>query len=101
MNDIPKEAGGFSLCVIRRRKGGEQLDVCEGVHFKGGYAAVDTLFRRAQIYGWVGKFGQSVGDGCWFADLLDASGDTLDVIPMSREAWNYLKRVTKARIVHG
>lgn len=96
MNGIPETATGFSLCVIR----GDRLDVCEGIHFNNGYAAVDTLFRRAQICGWVGQFGQSVGEGCWFADLLDAAGDTLDVIPMSREAWNYLKQKTKSRIVH-
>lgn len=91
---IPETATGFVL----QRLSGDSLISTEHVVFPDGFLAVDTILRRAEICGWVGKFGCAVGDGNHFIDIFDANGDMLDVLPMSREAWSYLKRKTKARI---
>lgn len=97
--NIPDDAHGIRLAVLRPEKGGgERLDLCETIMFTRGASALDTLLRRAEICGWVGQYGQGVGDGSHFADLMQENGDSLDVLPLSREAWNYIKRKTKARI---
>ncbi|MDO9006317.1 MAG: hypothetical protein Q7V20_22975 [Aquabacterium sp.] len=96
---IPDNAAGIRLAVLRAEKaGGERLDLCETIIFSDGAKALDTILRRAQICGWVGRYGQDVGDGHHFADLMQENGDSLDVLPMSRAAWNYIKRKTKARL---
>jgi len=98
--NIPYDADGFRLCVIRREKGGdERLDITETIIFTRGAVAVDIILRRAAICGKIGEYGSSIRDdqNHW-VDLMQANGDGLDVLPMSREAWNYLKRKTKARI---
>jgi hypothetical protein len=90
---IPIEARGLRLCVIRKTKDGERLDLCEPVIFTKGYSSVITVLRRAKICGHIGKFGQSINEygGDWWADVMNADGDWIDVIPMSRDAWNSLK----------
>lgn len=97
---IPTAAVGFRLCVLRRIKGGEErLDLSEKIRFTDGYSALDTILRRARICGDVGEFGTSIRDdqNHWL-DILDTNGDLMDVLPVGREPWNYLKRKTKARI---
>ncbi len=99
---IPQDACGLRLCVIRQTRDGERLDLCETVIFANGAGAVDTVLRRAKISGDIGRFGQSIVEygGDWWADVMNANGDLIDVLPMSREAWNSLKNKCIALFRH-
>jgi hypothetical protein len=83
---IPVETAGLRLCRILS---GDRLRMCERVRFTEGAMGVDTVLRRAQISGHVGKVAEENGD--YWADLINADGDWFETIPLDRGSWMALK----------
>lgn len=84
--DLPPEAAGIRLCKVVRG----DLILCEMTLFDGGAAAVDTVLRRAGVSGKVGPVGET---GDFWADIMNAEGDTLvETVTLDRRAWNAIKR---------
>lgn len=85
-NDVPPEAAGLMLCKI---VGSDSLRIAEAVTFEHGRTAVMATLNRASISGHVG--GGIDNETRFWADLLDADGDTLGEIRLDRGSWNALK----------
>ncbi|KEP68840.1 hypothetical protein DL1_08725 [Thioclava dalianensis] len=85
-SDVPPETTGFMLCKI---VGDDDLKIAEAVTFEKGRPAVMTTLNRASISGHVG--GGIDGHTRFWADLLDADGDTIGEIRLDSGSWNALR----------
>lgn len=85
-NDVPQETSGLMLCKV---VGDDDLRISEAVTFERGRPAVMTALNRASISGHVGG-GIDNATRFW-ADLLNADGDSIGEIRLNRESWNALK----------
>lgn len=86
MFNLPTEAAGIRLCKVVRG----ELILCEMTIFEDGVRAVDTVLRRAAVSGKVGPVGET---GDFWADIMNAEGDTLvETVSLDRKAWNAIKR---------
>lgn len=84
ISGLPREATGLRLYRIVK----EDLIPCELVMFVGGWAAVDTVLRRAQISGRV-EVGGKIADH--FADVYDAKGDMIETVSLDAGSYRILK----------
>lgn len=83
--DFDKQATGIRLCWSPKP---EKLHLYEEVHFERGWAAVETILRRAQVAGSVtvnGEFSE------YFCDLMRPDGDFEDVVALDRGSFLHLK----------
>lgn len=85
MFNLPKSAAGLRLARITRK---EELILCEAMRFDGGWAAVDTVLRRANVSGRV-EVGGKIADH--FADVLDDKGDIVETVSLDRASYHALK----------
>lgn len=81
---LPKEAAGLRLYRIVK----DDLIPCELIMFDGGWAAVDTTLRRAQIAGCV-EVGGQIEDH--FADVYDKNGNMIETVTLDRGSYRSLK----------
>lgn len=82
---IPPEAVGLRLYRIDKQ---ERLIGCEAVMFRGGWAAIDTVLRRAQISGRT-EVGGEVADH--FVDVLDAKESIIETVALDAKSYGALK----------
>lgn len=83
--NLPTDAAGIRLCKVV----GDDLILCETIIFTHGAPAVDTVLRRAAISGKVGPVGET---GDFWADLMNAAGDTMvETVALDRASWNAIK----------
>lgn len=87
LDEIPQDAAGLRLCKIVGKD--DNLVLCEPVVFPKGRAGVDTALRRACISGHVGGPLRKTDD--YWADFLNADGDSIGEVRLDRESWNILK----------
>lgn len=85
-NDVPPETSGIMLCKIVRD---DDLRIAEVVTFEHGRPAVMATLNRASISGHVG--GSIDNETRFWADLVNAAGDTIGEIRLDRGSWNALK----------
>jgi hypothetical protein len=84
---VPHEAVGLRLCKIFP---GDDLRLCEGVRFAGGWKAVDTVLRRAAVAGRVEVNPDSpLPDH--FADIMDDNGDMIGNVALDASSFKSLK----------
>jgi hypothetical protein len=81
---IPSDATGLRLCKIK----GDDLILCEPVHFVRKRHAVLTILNRASINGKVGPVGET---GDFWADVMTENGDWVETVALDRNSWNRLK----------
>jgi hypothetical protein len=84
---IPADAVGLRLCKIFP---GDDLRLCEEVHFTGGRPALDTVLRRAAISGLV-EVGPAAITGDHFADIMDAEGSMVGNVLLDAKSFRALK----------
>lgn len=82
---IPKDAVGLRLARITSN---ERLILCEEVRFSRGWAAVETVLRRAKISGRVEIEGKIENH---FADMVDFEGDIVGTVALDSGSYNVLK----------
>lgn len=94
MFNLPAEAVGIRLCRVTRSG---DLTLCETVIFDDGAAAIDTVLRRAQVSGKVGPIGET---GDYWADLMNASDDTLiETVALDAKSYKAIKtKWTRTRL---
>lgn len=83
---IPAGTTGIRLARII----GEDLRLCEEVHFTRGAPAVDTVLRRARLSGRV-EVDPAGPLPDYFADLLDQDGSMTGNVALDRGSFNKLK----------
>ncbi len=81
----PTTAVGLRLARIDHEGA---LVLCEAVRFVAGYAAVETVLRRAAISGRV-EVGGKIGDH--FADALDDDGDIVATVALDARSYRAMK----------
>lgn len=90
--ELPAGTVGLRLCKVA----GDDLVMCESIHFGRGRVGATMALRRAAISGAVGPLGET---GDYWADVLEDGEDWTDTVALSREAWNALKnRILRCRI---
>lgn len=82
---LPAESVGLKLYRINQR---EELIGCEDVVFDNGYAAVDTMLRRAVLAGRVEVEGKIANH---FADVLDSGGSMVSTVALDAQSYSSLK----------
>jgi len=85
LDRLPSDGVGLKLHRINRN---DVLIACEGVLFRGGAAAVNTVLRRAAIAGRVEVDGK-INDH--FADVMSADGDLLETVALDAKSYASLK----------
>ncbi len=78
------KASGIRLCRMK----GDDLFLCEEVHFVGKGAAVDTVLRRAEISGYVEVGGELKNH---WADVIDPDGDIVFEVAWDGGSYHALK----------
>ena len=85
-SDVLRETAGLRLCKI---VGADDLRISEEVIFERGRSAVLVALNRASLSGHVGGGIDRTTD--FWADQLDANGDSVGEIRLDRHSWNALK----------
>lgn len=85
MNNLSLEAVGLRLARINSQ---ERLILCEAIRFNDGYAAIDTILRRATISGRV-EIGGKIENH--FVDVLNNNGDIIETVALDRRSYASLK----------
>lgn len=85
LDRLPEGCVGLKLHRIDAK---ERLIACEGVVFRGGRAAVNTVLRRAAIAGHV-EVGGEIKDH--FADCLEADGSWNETVALDAASYRSLK----------
>lgn len=81
---LPQTAVGLRLA----RVAGDDLILCEAMRFDGGYSAVRTVLRRANVSGRV-EIGGEIANH--FADVLDDQGDIVETVALDAKSYRALK----------
>lgn len=81
---LPDQSTGLQLHRVK----GDDLIACEPIQFDLGFAAVDTVLRRASLSGRV-EIGGELAE--YFADIHDAEGDLLETAGLDHASYRALK----------
>jgi hypothetical protein len=86
------DPNAYGLQLARVVDKGERFRYYLPVTFERPWNGCELCLRRARL------FGLTTEQTGYIVDVLDAEGDILDTVGLTKPAFDYLKRVLKARV---